>query len=191
MSALKRPRTTGGEETSERFDPVGNERLTAIVGIVLLVLTVVELATIVFGVHRFMSLHVFVGFVLLPPIVLKLASTGWRFARYYTGTSAYVVRGPPLLPMRVFNRRSDDSLLARRGVRATIFPIEQSFSTLVVWFEGGGRVSAWSLSGAGHVFGFSQTGVDMHGPRDPPGVSISVTDSNVECCEPGLGLARD
>ena len=85
----------------ERFDPVGNERLTAIVGIVLLVLTVVEFATIVFGVHRFMSLHVFVGFVLIPPIVLKLASTGWRFARYYTGTRAYVVRGPPLLPMRL------------------------------------------------------------------------------------------
>jgi hypothetical protein len=48
-----------------------------------------------------MSLHVFVGFVLIPPIVLKLASTGWRFARYYTGTSAYVVGGPPLLPMRL------------------------------------------------------------------------------------------
>ena len=48
-----------------------------------------------------MSLHVFVGFVLIPPIVLKLASTGWRFARYYTGTSAYVVQGPPLLAMRV------------------------------------------------------------------------------------------
>ena len=48
-----------------------------------------------------MSLHVFVGFVLIPPIALKLASTGWRFARYYTGTSAYVVRGPPLLPMRL------------------------------------------------------------------------------------------
>jgi hypothetical protein len=85
----------------ERFDPVGNERLTAIVGIALLILTVVEFATIPLGVHRFMSLHVFVGFVLIPPIVLKLASTGWRFARYYTGTSAYVTQGPPRLPMRL------------------------------------------------------------------------------------------
>ena len=101
MSALERSDGTAAEETLERFDPVGNERLTAIVGIVLLVLTVVEFATIPLGVHRFMSLHVFVGFVLIPPIVLKLASTGWRFARYYTGTSAYVVRGPPLLPMRL------------------------------------------------------------------------------------------
>jgi hypothetical protein len=101
LSAIDRTDGISAEETLERFDPVGNERLTAVVGIVLLVLTVVEFATIVFGVHSFMSLHVFVGFVLIPPIVLKLAATGWRFARYYTGTSAYVVRGPPLLPMRL------------------------------------------------------------------------------------------
>ena len=101
MSALERRGVTAADETSERFDPVGNERLTAVVGIVLLVLTVVELTTIPLGVHRFMSLHVFVGFVLIPPIVLKLASTGWRFARYYSGTSAYVAQGPPLLPMRL------------------------------------------------------------------------------------------
>ena len=101
MSAVRLPDGPATEERPERFDPVGNERLTAVVGIALLVLTVVEFATIVFGVHRFMSLHVFVGFVLIPPVVLKLASTGWRFARYYTGTSAYVAQGPPLLPMRL------------------------------------------------------------------------------------------
>ncbi len=101
VSTLERSDGLPAEETSERFDPVGNEHLTAVVGIVLLVLTVVELASIVLGVHRFMSLHVFVGFVLIPPIVLKLASTGWRFARYYRGASAYVVHGPPLLPMRL------------------------------------------------------------------------------------------
>ena len=77
------------ERSPERFNPVGNERLTAGVAIVLLVLTVVELGTILFGVHRFMSLHVFVGFVLIPPVLLKLGSTGWRFARYYTGTRAH------------------------------------------------------------------------------------------------------
>jgi hypothetical protein len=89
------------ERTSKRFNPVGNERLTAGVGIVVLLLTLVELATILLGVHSFMSLHVFVGFVLIPVVLLKLASTGWRFARYYTGTRAYVVRGPPRLGMRL------------------------------------------------------------------------------------------
>ena len=46
------------ERTSERFNPVGNERLTAGVGIAVLLLTLVELATILLGVHSFMSLHV-------------------------------------------------------------------------------------------------------------------------------------
>ena len=48
-----------------------------------------------------MSLHVFVGFVLIPPVLLKLGSTGWRFARYYTGSRAYTLRGPPRFTMRL------------------------------------------------------------------------------------------
>jgi succinate dehydrogenase hydrophobic anchor subunit len=80
---------------------VGNERLTALVGLTLLTLSVVELATIVLGLHRFLSLHVFVGLVLIPPIALKLASTGWRFTRYYTGNRAYRLRGAPRLVMRM------------------------------------------------------------------------------------------
>ena len=83
------------------FNPVGNERLTAAVGVALLVLTLIELTTIVLGVHSYMSVHVFVGFVLIPPVLLKLASTGWRFARYYTRTQAYVDSGPPQILMRV------------------------------------------------------------------------------------------
>jgi hypothetical protein len=86
---------------SEQFNPVGNERLTAGIGIVLLFLTLVELATILLGVHSYMSLHVFVGLVLIPAVLLKLASTGWRFVRYYTRTRSYVVRGPPQLGMRL------------------------------------------------------------------------------------------
>ena len=89
------------DEAAKRSNPVGNERLTAGAGILLLVLTAVELGTIPFGVHRFMSLHVFVGFVLIPPVLLKLASTGWRFARYYGGDRAYTLRGPPRLAMRL------------------------------------------------------------------------------------------
>jgi len=67
-----------------RLNPVGNARLTEIVGILLLGPVVAVLATIVLGVHTFMSLHVFVGLALIPPVLLKLASTGWRFVRYYT-----------------------------------------------------------------------------------------------------------
>jgi hypothetical protein len=75
--------------------------LTGIVGILLLGPVVVELSTIVLGVHTFMSLHVFIGLALIPPVLLKLASTGWRFVRYYTRENAYVEHGPPQIAMRL------------------------------------------------------------------------------------------
>jgi hypothetical protein len=43
----------------------------------------------------------FIGMVLIPPIALKLGSTGYRFARYYTGARPYREKGPPLLPLRL------------------------------------------------------------------------------------------
>jgi hypothetical protein len=83
------------------LNPDGNERLTAAVGVLLLVPIVIELVSVLLGVHTFMSLHVFVGLLLIPPVLLKLASTGWRFARYYLRSDAYVVHGPPQLVMRL------------------------------------------------------------------------------------------
>lgn len=84
-----------------RFNPDGNERLTAAVGLVLLVLTGVELLTLLLGLQHFLSWHVFVGLALLPPIALKLASTGWRFARYYTRNPDYRLKGAPQIAMRL------------------------------------------------------------------------------------------
>ena len=84
-----------------RPNPDGNERLTATVGLVLIVLTLIEIGTVVFGLGQFLSLHVFVGLVLIPPVVLKLASTGWRFTRYYTRNAAYRLKGAPRLVMRL------------------------------------------------------------------------------------------
>jgi hypothetical protein len=82
-------------------NPAGNERLTAAIGLLVLVPIAVEIATILLGVHTFMSVHVFVGLALIPPVLLKLASTGWRFARYYTRSRAYLLEGPPQIAMRL------------------------------------------------------------------------------------------
>lgn len=79
--------------------PEGNERLTASVAIVLLVLLAVEGVTIVF-LGPLLPVHLFVGALLIPPVGLKLASTGWRFMRYYTGSRPYVLRGPPHILLR-------------------------------------------------------------------------------------------
>jgi len=90
------------EQTARRVlgGAVGNGRLTSLAGIVLLVLLAVEGATIP-AIHRLLSVHVFVGMLLLGPVALKLASTGYRFVRYYTGGIEYVREGPPAPLMRV------------------------------------------------------------------------------------------
>jgi hypothetical protein len=72
----------------------GNARLTATNAVVLLVLLAAEGATIPF-VRQQLTLHIFLGLMLIPPVVLKLGSTGWRFARYYLRNPAYVSKGPP------------------------------------------------------------------------------------------------
>jgi hypothetical protein len=82
-------------------NPRGNERLTAAVGLLVIVPVLIEVASVLLGVHTFMSLHVFVGLALIPAVLLKLASTGWRFARYYTRSREYVAVGPPQLAMRL------------------------------------------------------------------------------------------
>lgn len=86
---------------ARRFNPDGNERLTAAIGLILLAGTILELGSLLLGLQHFLSLHVFVGFVLLPPIALKLASTGWRFMRYYTRNEDYRLKGAPQLLMRL------------------------------------------------------------------------------------------
>ena len=70
----------------------GNERLTATNAVVLLVLLAAEGATIPF-VRQRLTLHIFLGLLLIPPVLLKLASTGWRFARYYLATPSTSAKG--------------------------------------------------------------------------------------------------
>jgi hypothetical protein len=92
----------------ERHDPVlegtggpaGNARLTAWLGLVLLVLSVGQLLTL-FDVRGFITWHVVIGLLLVPPALAKTASTGWRIARYYAGASAYRTAGPPPLLLRL------------------------------------------------------------------------------------------
>ena len=77
-----------------------NARLTAFNAVVLLVLLMAEGVTIL-RVRELLTPHVFIGMVLIPPVLLKVASTGWRFARYYRGAPAYRRKGPPLLLLRL------------------------------------------------------------------------------------------
>lgn len=74
--------------------PEGNERLTAATGAVLLLLFAAEGVTLL-SLGSLLTWHFFIGLLLVGPVCLKLASTGHRFVRYYTGAPAYRRKGPP------------------------------------------------------------------------------------------------
>lgn len=78
----------------------GNARITGATAALLLLLLAAEGATVPF-VGELRPEHVFIGLLLIPPVVLKLGSTGYRFARYYTGKPSYRRKGPPPLLLRL------------------------------------------------------------------------------------------
>jgi len=80
--------------------PAGNARLTAWTGAILFVLFVAEVVTLL-DVRGLIDWHVALGVLLVPPAVLKTATTGWRFLRYYTRGRPYVEAGPPIMPLRL------------------------------------------------------------------------------------------
>jgi hypothetical protein len=77
----------------------GNEQLTAVIAAVLLLLLAIEGATLL-RLTSLLTVHAFVGMLLIPVLGLKVASTGWRFLRYYRDGEEYVRRGPPHLALR-------------------------------------------------------------------------------------------
>jgi hypothetical protein len=80
--------------------PEGNEILTSAAAVVLVVLLIAEGITVV-HMHGLVSAHMFIGLVLIPPVLVKLGSTGYRMISYYAGSRSYREKGPPLLPLRV------------------------------------------------------------------------------------------
>jgi hypothetical protein len=78
----------------------GNEKLTAMTGAILLVGFAIEGFTIL-EIHRLLYWHFLLGLVLIGPVLLKIASTLYRFVRYYAGSAPYVRRGPPAPVLRV------------------------------------------------------------------------------------------
>jgi hypothetical protein len=77
-----------------RGGPDGNEQLTAVTGVVLIILLAVLGVTIV-RIGQLTWLHLFLGLALIGPVALKMASTGYRFMRYYMHDPAYRRKGPP------------------------------------------------------------------------------------------------
>jgi hypothetical protein len=77
-----------------------NQRLTSLVGGPLFILLVAIAVTVLF-LQWLLPEHYLVGFLLIPPLLLKLASTGYRFVRYYTHDPRYRKAGPPPVLLRL------------------------------------------------------------------------------------------
>jgi len=130
----------------------GNRRLTATTAVVLVVLLAAEGATLL-ALRPLLSLHVFLGMLLIPPVALKLASTGYRFARYYVRDPAYRREGPPKFLMR---------MLVAPFVVASTLGLFASGVALLVLGPGGGIVLAihkasflvWFFAMSAHVVAY-------------------------------------
>jgi len=84
------------DDARDRSDRVeANARLTAMVGVVLLVLFTAEVVTVILGAKQVLSTHAAIGYLLIPVVLLKVASTSWRIIRYYRRDADYRRHGPP------------------------------------------------------------------------------------------------
>jgi len=131
----------------------GNSRLTAATGSLLTLLLLVEGFTVL-DVRGYITLHTAVGLILVGPVMLKCASTGYRFVRYYTGRAAYVRKGPPHLLLRVLGPVVILSTLALLGTGVALLALHgrsDAWLTLhqgsfIVW------VAAMTVHFLGHLF---------------------------------------
>jgi hypothetical protein len=172
----------------------GNSRLTAVNGMVLLILLAVEGLTIL-SVRQLMPVHVYLGILLLGPVALKCASTIYRFGRYYTGAPSYVARGAPHVVLRVLGPIVILSSLAVIGTGIGLIYAGPEHSeplltlhkgSFIVWF------AAMTLHVLGHLLDASRiTWRELRDPRAPASTrrrrwrSVAVVVSLVA----GVGLA--
>lgn len=124
--------------TGSTGGPAGNARLTGWLGLTLLVLSVAELVTVL-DVSGLITWHIALGAILIPPSLVKTATTGWRVVRYYTGSAVYVAAGPPPLLLRALGPLVVLSTLAVLGTGVLVGVLGQD----------GGRQSLFRVVGTG------------------------------------------
>lgn len=130
-----------------------NARLTGSTAAVLLVLLACEGVTIL-QIQPLLDAHVFIGMLLIPPVVLKIGSTSFRFARYYLGAPAYRRKGPPAPLLRLLGPFVVilSVLVLGSGVALLVTPVSLRSNllllhkaTFVLWF------GAMAIHVIGHI----------------------------------------
>ena len=130
---------------------VNNARLTGLEGAVLFVLLAAEGVTIL-AIHELLTWHYLVGFVMLPPVAVKLGSTLYRFGRYYLGDPAYREAGPPAILLRVLGPVVVVTTVAVLGTGIELWAFGDRFGH---WWTGAHKASffIWFFAMAAHVLG--------------------------------------
>ena len=109
----------------------GNTRLTSSTGMVLLALLAVEGVTIL-SVRQMITLHIYVGILLVGPVLLKTGSTMYRFVHYYRGQPSYVRKGPPHPVLRILGPFVVASTVALLGTGITLIFLGPQRSDLML-----------------------------------------------------------
>jgi hypothetical protein len=141
----------------------GNARLTSAVAVVIFVLLALEGLTIV-RIGSLLSPHVFIGVLLIPPVLVKISSTTWRFYKYYAGDPEYRQKGSPQVLLRLLGPFVVilTVVVFASGVGLVFLPLRYSSQLLLIH-----KVSfvLWFAATAVHVLGHVTETAQL-APRD-------------------------
>ncbi|HSO96491.1 MAG TPA: hypothetical protein VLV81_10665 [Acidimicrobiia bacterium] len=143
---------------ADRADPVGpgggvegNARLTGGAGAALFLILAVEAVTLL-QVKQLISVHVFVGMLLVPLVLLKTSTTGYRFAHYYRGDPPYQRKGPPHPILRITGPFLVASSLVLLGTGIALIALGRTVGHQYLWLHQA-TFLAWAALIAVHTLG--------------------------------------
>jgi hypothetical protein len=129
--------------------PAGNARLTAWTGLMLLVFFLAETVTLI-SVGSLITVHILIGAFLVPLVVLKTGTTGWRIVRYYVGSADYHQAGPPPLLLRLLGPVVVLTALAIVGSGLALVALGHSTYT-TIFTVAGFRINALTIHQASFI----------------------------------------
>lgn len=145
--------TGDGSSGPTGLDPgvEGNARLTGAAGAVLFFILAVEALTIL-QIKQLISWHVFLGLLLVPLVMLKTATTGYRFSHYYRGDPPYARKGPPIAILRITGPLLVLSTFALLGTGIALIALGRNVGHQYLWLHKA-TFFIWAALIAIHVLG--------------------------------------
>lgn len=157
----------------------GNEELTAVNGVLLLVL-LAALGITILQIGQLIWLHLFLGLVLVGPVGLKIGSTAYRFGRYYTRNAVYLAKGPPMIVLRAIGPFvvaltvvvfASGFVLLFDGPRSRGTPLLIHKASFIVWLVVTGVHVLGHLPSLGSAMRAVKLAGERSGAPPPPAVS--------------------